>query len=67
VRRAVLVQPYEPALFTVSLQSGDTEAEQAFDTAKGLEGGPTTKALDGRQAKFDVGFGGGDRRTSSCR
>lgn len=49
-------KPYDVALDYITMQSGNQEAEQIFDSAKGLEGTPTTKVLDGREAKYDVGF-----------
>ncbi|KRB73212.1 hypothetical protein ASE01_20865 [Nocardioides sp. Root190] len=47
---------YDPSCDSFSLQSGNEEAEQIFDSAKGLEGSPSTTLLDGREAKYQVGF-----------
>lgn len=41
----------------ITLQSNNQEAEQVFDSAKGLKGSPSTKLLKGREAKWAVGFG----------
>lgn len=48
---------FDPALFFVTAQSGNAEAEQVFDTEQGFEGSPTTQLLDGREAVFTLGFG----------
>lgn len=47
---------YEPAMFHLSAQSGDSESDQVFDSGKGVGGGPDTKLLKGRQAKWKVAF-----------
>lgn len=47
---------FDPAGVYITLQSGDAEADQVFDSENGFDGGPTTKLLPGRQAKFKVGF-----------
>lgn len=49
-------KPYDPSLFYATLQSGNTEAEEIFDSENGLEGSPNTKVLAGREAKFDAGY-----------
>jgi hypothetical protein len=49
-------KPYDPSLFSATLQSGNAEAEEIFDNENGLEGSPSTKVLAGREAKFDLGF-----------
>lgn len=48
---------YEPALFFTSVQSGDQEADQVFDSENNLTGSPSTAILDGRQSTFTIGFG----------
>lgn len=53
-------KPYDPSMFTASLQSGNEEMEEIFDSAKGFEGSPTTKVLNGRETKFKIGFGAAD-------
>lgn len=49
-------KPYEIVGDYVTLQSGNTEAEQIFDSEKGLNGTPNTPVLDGREAKYSIGF-----------
>jgi hypothetical protein len=51
---------FDPSMIYMSLQSGDTEGEEVFDSEGGYEGTPSTKLLDGRQAKYKVGFGVAD-------
>ena len=48
--------PYEISGDSISVQAGNREAEQIFDSAKGLEGTPTTPVLPGREAEFEVAF-----------
>jgi hypothetical protein len=48
---------YDPTMIYATMQSGDAEAEEVYDTQNGLEGSPQTKVLPGRQTKFDIGFG----------
>lgn len=47
----------EPGEFHATLQSGTTEAEQVFDSAKGLDGAPYSRLLDGRSIEFPIAFG----------
>lgn len=47
---------FDPSLLSASLQSGNGQAEEIFDTAKGLNGSPMTKLLDGREAKWIIGY-----------
>lgn len=47
---------FDPALMSLTAQSGNTESEQIFDTANGYEGTPTTVLLPGREVVFDVAF-----------
>lgn len=51
---------FDPSLFYVTLQSGNSEAEQIFDTEQGFAGGPMTTLLPGREAAFKIGFGVAD-------
>ena len=37
------------------MQSGNSEADEIFDTEKGLNGTPSTKLLEGRESKFTAG------------
>ena len=53
-------KPYDPALFTTSVQSGDKEAEKVYDSEGNLGLPPSTKVLNGRQSTFTVGFGVSD-------
>ena len=48
---------FDTSMMYYTLQSGDEEASEVFDSDKGYEGTPSTKLLDGRQAKFKIGFG----------
>lgn len=47
---------WDPTMFHLSGQSGDQDADQVFDTAKGVGDSPDTKLLAGRQAKWKVAF-----------
>lgn len=47
---------YEPAIFSVSMQSGNTEASQVFDVDPELGGAPSTVLLPGREVTFKIGF-----------
>lgn len=48
---------YDPELFTSSVQSGDKEGDQVFDSANGYGGAPSTAILNGRQSTFTIGLG----------
>lgn len=48
---------FEPSMFSATVQSGNREGDQIFDSANGLEGSPHTTLLDGREAQFVIGFG----------
>lgn len=48
---------FDPSLLYASIQSGNTEGEQIFDSAKGMEGAPSTTVLDGRESTFPIAFG----------
>lgn len=50
-------KPYDPVLFSASVQSANQEGHQVFDTGTGVEGPPETKILNGREAKFRIAFG----------
>lgn len=49
-------KPFDPALVYSTLQSGNEEAEQVFDSENNIGGSPETKLLDGREAKWVIGF-----------
>lgn len=47
---------YDPAIFNTTMQSGNTEASQIFDSESGLGGSPSTTLLADREAIFTVGY-----------
>lgn len=47
---------YDPSTFMASLQNGNVEAEQIFDSNAGLGGSPSTDILPGRETTFPIGF-----------
>ena len=47
---------WDPGLFYVTVQSDNEEGDQVYDSEK-LKSAPTTKLLNGREAKFTVAFG----------
>lgn len=49
-------KPYDPSIFMLSMQSGNEEASQIFDSQNNLGGSPSTKILNGREAKFKAAF-----------
>jgi len=48
--------PFDPAMATVSAQSGNTEASKIYDSAKGIGSSPSTKILAGRETTYKVAF-----------
>lgn len=50
---------FDPSGFSATLQSGNREAEQIYDSGAGI-GRPDTKLLDGREVEFDIAFGVSD-------
>ena len=50
-------KPYDGTLFNVTMQSGNEEMDQVFDSAKKIDGPPSTKLLNGRESKFKIVFG----------
>lgn len=52
--------PFDPGMISSSMQSGNTEAEEVFDSENGFSGSPDTKILDGRESKFKIGYGVSD-------
>lgn len=48
---------FDPAMFYATVQSGNREGDQIFDSANGLEGSPNTTLLDGRETQFEMAFG----------
>lgn len=49
-------QPFDLGMASISAQSGNTEASQIYDSAKGLESSPMTKLLAGRESTYKVAF-----------
>lgn len=49
-------KPFDATLFYITLQSGNEEAPEIFDSEKGIEGSPSTKVLDGREAKWKIAY-----------
>ncbi len=47
-------KPYDPALFSATVQSSNTEASTVFDSEAGLLGPPSTTLLAGRQSVFKL-------------
>ncbi len=48
---------YDPSLFYMTVSSGDQEADQVFDSGKGVSGSPSTSVLPGRSVSFKQAFG----------
>ncbi|SDB80286.1 hypothetical protein GA0111570_10272 [Raineyella antarctica] len=48
--------PFDPVMASITAQSGNTEASQIFDSAKAMEGSPSTKILAGRETTYKVAF-----------
>lgn len=55
-------KPFDVNSFYTSVQSGNEEASEVFDSDKGLEGSPSTKLLDGREVEFEIGYGVSDTK-----
>jgi hypothetical protein len=53
-------KPIDLGLTYISVQSGNEEAREVFDSMSGLRGPPDTKVLKGRESEFDAGFGVAD-------
>lgn len=51
---------YEPAMFNATMQSGNVESSQVFDSEQGMNGSPSTVLLPGREAVFRMAFGAAD-------
>lgn len=49
-------ETFDPVLFNATMESGNAEAPQVFDSEEQLMGPPQTKLLEGREARFPVGF-----------
>ena len=48
---------FDPAMVYATVQSANVEASTVYDSENGLDGGPNTKLLKGREAKWQVAFG----------
>ncbi|MGL5825618.1 MAG: hypothetical protein ACRCYU_12525 [Nocardioides sp.] len=49
-------EKWDAGLTYISLQSGNSEAQQVFDSDNGLEGRPITRVPEGRETTFKIGF-----------
>lgn len=49
-------EPFDPTLVLVTATSGEAEAEELFDSEKGLNGSPSTSIRPGKKVTFPVGF-----------
>jgi hypothetical protein len=49
-------KPLDLGLTYISVQSGNKEASEVFDSVSGLRGPPATKVSKGRGSQFEVGF-----------
>ena len=48
---------FDPSMVYATVQSANEEASSVFDNENGLDGGPSTKLLKNREAKWQVAFG----------
>lgn len=48
---------FDASLASASVQSGNHEGSEVFDSEQGLEGAPYTSVLTGRTVSWDIGFG----------
>lgn len=53
---------YEQTVFSTTLQDGQREGEEIFDSEHGFDGSPNTVLLPGRSSKFKIGYGVDDAR-----
>ncbi|MCV9996533.1 hypothetical protein OIU93_19905 [Paeniglutamicibacter sp. ZC-3] len=53
---------FDPAMFNATMQSSNVEADQIFDSAKKLEGTPSTTILPKRESSFQLGFTVADKK-----
>ncbi len=51
---------FDPLLFSTTMQSGNTEASQVFDSEQGVGGSPSTPVLPGREVVFRQAYGVND-------
>lgn len=52
--------PFDPSMGYATAQSGNTEAEEIFDSENGLGGSPSTSVLPGREVTYKMAFAGTD-------
>ena len=52
--------PFDPSMGYATAQTGNTEAEEIFDSENGLEGSPSTSVLPGREVTYKMAFTGTD-------
>lgn len=52
--------PFDPSMAYLTVQSGNTEAEEIYDSEAGFGGSPETTLLPGREASYDVAFATSD-------
>lgn len=48
---------FDPSFFHTTVQSGQSEGDQCFDSSRGLGGSPSTKVLAGRSVTWKAGYG----------
>ncbi|MEN3121152.1 hypothetical protein [Janibacter sp. LM] len=53
---------FDPTLNSITAQIGNEEAEQIFDSENGLDGGPSTSILPGREVTYKAAFVGTDTK-----
>ncbi|WP_062464638.1 hypothetical protein [Demequina soli] len=51
---------FDPSGFNATVASGDREAEQVFDSAKDVDGSPSTSVQPGRKVTFTIAYGVSD-------
>ena len=53
---------FDPAVFHATMQSSNVEAESIYDSAKNLEGTPSTTILPKRESSFQLAFAVADKK-----
>jgi len=48
---------FDPSSFSTTASTGDRDAEEVYDSAKGIGGAPESKILPGRSKNFDIAYG----------
>jgi hypothetical protein len=49
-------KPFDAGLFLATLQSGNKEATEIYDDQNDINGSPSTKVLNGREAQWDAAY-----------